>query len=485
MAPRRFDRLRCGRRHRDALRRRPIEKRIDIFIVLCGFAIAFASDALHLAPLLVALVAGFTQANIWPERSERMFHSIERLLLPVYCVFFATRRRGHRIDGISRSGRSPCCWSAPTRPGVGGHHLRARLASTRSDPPVALDRVHAAGRRRDRPRERGRQGDRRPPVHSDIAALLLAAIAMNEVLGPLLMKWGLQRGRDTVERLRSAEIGEAIPRPGIPLPGTRLMFDTHCHLTFDCYEGRVDEVLAAALADGVRGCISISTTTGDLDRLVETGRARTSASGAPRACIRSTATARSTGRSWRRAGRHPKCVAWGELGLDRHYREPADRGADDPCSRSSSPASRRGPPKGSPSRSSSTVARRSTTCSRCSTPPTCPRPVRLPLLHRGRGRRPGGARLRGLVSFTGIVTFANAREVAGQRPRARRPDHGRDRRPVPHAGAPPDGPTQRAAIRRLRRRLPRGPTRGRPRAFEATGSMPTRLGSSASRSRTL
>ena len=46
------------------------------------------------------------------------------------------------------------------------------------------------------------------------------------------------------------------------------MFDTHCHLTFDCYEGRIEEILASARAAGVRGCISISTTTGDLDRLV-------------------------------------------------------------------------------------------------------------------------------------------------------------------------------------------------------------------------
>ena len=34
-------------------------------------------------------------------------------------------------------------------------------------------------------------GDR--PFVSDLTALLLAAIAINEVLGPLLMKWGLQR----------------------------------------------------------------------------------------------------------------------------------------------------------------------------------------------------------------------------------------------------------------------------------------------------
>ena len=100
------------------------------------------------------------------------------------------------------------------------------------------------------------------------------------------------------------------------------MFDTHCHLTFDCYDDRLERVLADAEAAGVRGCISISTTTGDLERLV--------------------ALAESDRRVWCSAGVHPlysdrpidwsvmdrcsrspRCVAWGELGLDRHYDRPA------------------------------------------------------------------------------------------------------------------------------------------------------------------
>lgn len=99
------------------------------------------------------------------------------------------------------------------------------------------------------------------------------------------------------------------------------MFDTHCHLTFDCYEGRVAEILAAARADGVRGCISISTTTGDLDRLV--GLAETHDRVWCSAGVHPLYSDRPI--DWDvmgRAARHPKCVAWGELGLDRHYAEP-------------------------------------------------------------------------------------------------------------------------------------------------------------------
>ena len=100
------------------------------------------------------------------------------------------------------------------------------------------------------------------------------------------------------------------------------MFDTHCHLTFDCYEERIPEVLDRALADGVRGCVSISTTTGDLDRLVALAerhpRVWCSAGVHPLYSDRPIDWA-----AMERAARHPRCVAWGELGLDHHYAEPA------------------------------------------------------------------------------------------------------------------------------------------------------------------
>lgn len=172
-----------------------IERRIDIFIVLCGFAIAFASNAMHFAPLLVALVAGFTQANIWPARSERMFHSIESLLLPVYCVFFATAGAGIPIDAVVLlwpaalvlvGARLLLVW--------GGTTAGARFArlDTGIRPWIWTAFTPQAGVAIALALELGNAlGDR--PFVPDLVALLLAAIAINEVLGPLLMKWGLQR----------------------------------------------------------------------------------------------------------------------------------------------------------------------------------------------------------------------------------------------------------------------------------------------------
>lgn len=105
------------------------------------------------------------------------------------------------------------------------------------------------------------------------------------------------------------------------------MIDTHVHLSFPDFTGPgapgVDATLAEASLHGVDGVITISTTVPDAERAL--------------------AIARSHPRVWCSAGVHPlysdegphdwaelaqlaaqgRCVAWGELGLDRHYAEPA------------------------------------------------------------------------------------------------------------------------------------------------------------------
>jgi TatD DNase family protein len=105
------------------------------------------------------------------------------------------------------------------------------------------------------------------------------------------------------------------------------VIDTHCHLTFPDFQpprtpGGVKAVLEEAAKAGVTGAITISTTTMD--------------------CLEALAIATAMPNVWcssgihplhsdkgphiwanlRRVAEHPKCVAWGELGLDNHYADP-------------------------------------------------------------------------------------------------------------------------------------------------------------------
>jgi TatD DNase family protein len=99
------------------------------------------------------------------------------------------------------------------------------------------------------------------------------------------------------------------------------VIDTHCHLLGDGLRERLDTVLAESRAVGAGGFITISTTSADAVAglaLVERHADVWCTAG-----IHPLHSADPI--DWdalRRVAAHPKCVAWGELGLDRHYADP-------------------------------------------------------------------------------------------------------------------------------------------------------------------
>ena len=73
-----------------------IDAHLPIFLVFACFGIALMSEALHLEPLIVAVVAGMLMENVWGERLEGFFETVEETSTPVYCVFFAVT--GAKVD---------------------------------------------------------------------------------------------------------------------------------------------------------------------------------------------------------------------------------------------------------------------------------------------------------------------------------------------------------------------------------------------------
>ncbi len=100
------------------------------------------------------------------------------------------------------------------------------------------------------------------------------------------------------------------------------MIDTHCHLTFPEFKGREAQIMDAARGVGVRGAITISTTTVDCNAALDVA---TRVPGVWCSSGVHPLHSHEGPHDWsaiERVAREPRCVAWGELGLDNHYKDP-------------------------------------------------------------------------------------------------------------------------------------------------------------------
>ena len=107
--------------------------------------------------------------------------------------------------------------------------------------------------------------------------------------------------------------------PASPYPGG--VIDTHCHLTFPKLAHRIDEVLAGCREQGVRGVITIATTSSGCEENLAIAQSHEgvwcSAGVHPLYADEEVDWA-----SVRKVGEDPLCVAWGELGLDNFHKKP-------------------------------------------------------------------------------------------------------------------------------------------------------------------
>lgn len=183
---------------------RHLTEHISLFVVATALGIALVSDALGLESLLVALSAGFTMVNLWPERTSHFFHSIERLALPVYCVFFAAA--GAKIDLNAVAIFWPIALGIVIVRGsliYSGTYVGGRLAGL--EPParnwlwtalipqagVTIALIASIER-----------SFSIYPWSVPLMSVLLAVVAIHELVGPVLLRYGLDRCGEVDENTR-------------------------------------------------------------------------------------------------------------------------------------------------------------------------------------------------------------------------------------------------------------------------------------------
>lgn len=78
-----------------------VRREAPLFVVGLAVLIAQGSGALHLEPLLVALVAGFFLESLSPRDATPLLHGIEESSFPVYAIFFALAGATIHLDALA------------------------------------------------------------------------------------------------------------------------------------------------------------------------------------------------------------------------------------------------------------------------------------------------------------------------------------------------------------------------------------------------
>lgn len=162
-----------------------IERKKQVLVLLLGMVLMNSSVAhvLHLSPLLVNMLAGFTVANLYP-RPEILQH-FEEIELPILIAFFLLAGASLRLDVLAANWLVVTVYIIVRGLGkVGGTFLGARLAGAQetvqkylgfamfSKAGVTIGLIMVVQ-------------DQFPEIASTIVAIELAAVAACSIIGPV------------------------------------------------------------------------------------------------------------------------------------------------------------------------------------------------------------------------------------------------------------------------------------------------------------
>jgi Kef-type K+ transport system membrane component KefB len=179
---------------------RYVQRELVVFAVVLVFATAAAAQALGFELLLTLLVAGFFVENIAPVRAEPLVAALHQMAVPVFVIFFAMAGAELHIREFA-SAWPVVLGVALVRLGAVAAGSRAGARLGRAEPVVVRNiwtgLVSQAGV------ALGLAtivADRLPVLGGAMQMLIVGVIAVNESVGPVLFRRGLDRAGEIVTR---------------------------------------------------------------------------------------------------------------------------------------------------------------------------------------------------------------------------------------------------------------------------------------------
>ncbi len=167
-----------------------------LVVLVTAFIVVELSEQFHLEYILIAMSAGFYVQN-FSEQGRRLLRALEANSLPVYALFFAVAGADLRIDVLARVwevasvlilARMAALWAST--------YLGARLAG--DTPPMRryawMGFLAQAGVTLG---VANLVRDRFPTWGGEVAALVVAMIAVNQIIGPPAFRYALVKVGDS------------------------------------------------------------------------------------------------------------------------------------------------------------------------------------------------------------------------------------------------------------------------------------------------
>lgn len=179
---------------------RYVKRELVVFAVVAVFATAAAAQALHFEMLLALLVAGFLVENVAPVRAEPMVHTLHQTAVPVFVIFFAMAGAELRVQEFAQM--LPVIGAVVVARG-GAIFVAARVGARLAGAEEVVERHVWTGLVSQAGVALGFAAlvaERLPLVGAGLETLTVGVIAVNQTLGPIIFRRGLDRAGEIVVR---------------------------------------------------------------------------------------------------------------------------------------------------------------------------------------------------------------------------------------------------------------------------------------------